>query len=424
MENRNGSPAGPPPSFHKRYKPVRSNARIRRKLHGVMSSFQPVFDAEKIREQFPATSEVRYLNTGTYGLMPERALQRLLEAVCALERRGVACTFDYHGAESRVRERIARLWNSEPSEVAFSRNATDGTNFVLSGLEWSPGDEILSTDEEHPSLQHPLLYLQKTKGVKVTFLPISTSADEMLDRLDRSKTARTKMVAMSHVPCETGTRLPVKQICDWARENGILSLIDGAQSFGAMPIDLKDIGCDFFSSNGHKWMCGPKGTGLMYARIERMIQLKPAHIGAGSLEKADPSTGAAETWASGMKFEFGSRAYPLIAGLEASLEWLEELGFGNIFTHIQRLSDYAKERLTEIDSCEMLTPLPYSASSGLVSFRFKGHDSTDLANRLREKYKIHTRMILGNTGFRIATAHYITDEDIDFFVDRVGKEIA
>lgn len=385
--------------------------------------FEPVFDAEYIQSQFPATAEVRYLNTGTYGLMPEKAISRLIDAICALERRGVACTYDYHGTETKVREQIAKLWNSDPAEVAFSRNATDGTNFVLAGLDWEPGDEIITTDEEHPSLQHPLLYLQKTKGIKVVFLPISPDPAVMTARLNEAKTAKTRMVAMSHVPCETGTRLPVKAICAWARENGVHSLIDGAQSFGAMKIDVRDIGCDYFSSNGHKWMCGPKGTGVMYARKDRLVELKPAHVGAGSLEKADPVTGEAEPFQSGMRFEFGSRAYPLIAGLGASLDWLEELGFDNIFMHIERLGDYAKARLLEIDCCEMLTPLPYAESSGLVSFRFTGHDSNDLATRLREKYKIHTRMILGNTGFRIAAAHYITADDIDFFVECIRKEI-
>lgn len=388
-----------------------------------MPTFEPVFDASKISSQFPATQEVRYLNTGTYGLMPEKAIARFIEAIYALERRGVACAYDYHGTETRVREQIARLWNSDPSEVAFSRNATDGTNFVLAGLDWTPGDEVITTDEEHPSLQHPLLYLQKIKGIKVVFLPISTDPAVMVARLNEAKTAKTKLVAMSHVPCETGTRLPAKEICAWAKENGILSLIDGAQSFGAMKIDVKDMGCDYYSSNGHKWMCGPKGTGVMYARKDRMVELKLAHVGAGSLEKADPATGEAEPFQSGLRFEFGSRAYPLIAGLGASLDWLEELGFDNIFTHIERLSDYAKARLLEIDSCEMLTPLPYAESSGLVSFRFTGHDSQDLANRLREKYQIHTRMILDATGFRIATAHYVTADDIDFFTDCIRKEI-
>lgn len=388
-----------------------------------MPAFQPVLDSHKVRDQFPAAQELCYLNTGTYGLMPEKALARFLEAVCALERRGVACTYDYHAAEQRVRERVARLWNSRPEEVAFSRNATDGTNFVLSGLEWAPGDEILTTDEEHPSLQHPLLYLQKTRGVKVRFLPVSPSAEEMVERLERAKTPRTRMVAMSHVPCETGARLPAKAVCSWARENGILSLIDGAQSLGALPIDVQAMGCDFFTSNGHKWLCGPKGTGVLYARLDRMEQLRPAHIGAGSLIKADPATGEAETQPSGQKFEFGSRAYPLIAGLEASLDWLDELGFENVFAHIERLSGYAKAKLAEVGACEMLTPLPYAESSGLVSFRFAGCDSLELAARLREKHRIHTRMVLGNTGMRIATAHYVTAEDVDFFIDRVREEI-
>ena len=403
-------------------------AILQRKLRVIMLAssvrpFEPVLDTENVLSQFPITKDVVYLNTGTYGLVPEKAIARLIEAIYACERGGVASTYDLYGAQERTREKVAKLWNSDPSEVAISRNATDGTNFVLSGIDWLPGDEVITTDEEHPSLCHPLLYLQKTKGIKVIFLPISTDPATMVKRLDQAKTARTKMVAMSHVPCETGTRLPAKAICSWARENGLLSLIDGAQSFGAMEIDVRDMGCDFFSSNGHKWMCGPKGTGVMYTKKERIPELKPAHVGAGSLEKADPVTGEAEPWVHGMRFEFGSRAYPLMAGFEASLEWLEELGFDKIFTHIARLGDYTKARLKEIDGLELLTPLAYAESSGLTSFRIAGHDSLDLANRLREKYRIHTRMILNNTGMRIATAHYCTPNNIDTLIESILREI-
>jgi L-cysteine/cystine lyase len=385
------------------------------------SRFEPTTDLKAIRSQFPILDEVVYLNTGTYGLMPEPALKAYVDAIEAFERGGVACKINIYAYTEAVRKRIAALLKVDVEEIAFSRNATDGSNFVLSGLDWNEGDEVLSTNEEHPSLSHPLLYLQKTKGIKVKWLPLSPKPSLMLAELEKAKTSRTRLVAMSHVPCETGTRIPAKEICKWARENGILSLIDGAQSFAAMPISLRDMGCDFYSSNGHKWLSGPKGSGVFYVRKEHLETLKPAHVGAGSLVKADVNTGEAEPYHSGMRFEFGSRAQAIMAGLEATLDWFDQLGWDNVWQHIERLSDYAKARLMERPDIELLTPVAFNESSGLVSFRIKGYDSLDVATKLRETKRIHTRMVLEGTGIRIATAHYVSPEDIDCLMDTLAE---
>ncbi len=203
------------------------------------------------------------------------------------ERYGVAARMNLGGKSEDTRKRIAALINATADEIAFTRNATDGINLVLAGLDWQPGDEIISTDEEHPAMSHPLLYLQRTRGVRVHWLDISPDPAVMLARLDAVVSPRTRLVGMSHVPCETGTRLPARDICAWAAARDILTLFDGAQAFGAFRVDMRDLGCDFYTTNGHKWGCGPKGTGVFYARKDRLTSLSPAHVGAGSLEKAD-----------------------------------------------------------------------------------------------------------------------------------------
>jgi selenocysteine lyase/cysteine desulfurase len=383
--------------------------------------FTSPLDLDHVRAQFPELQRVTYLNVGTYGLVPECALQKELEAVAAFDRGGQACKVELGGIQERVRQRVAAMLGAGPEEIAITRNATDGNNLVLAGLDWKPGDEIISTDEEHPSLQHPLLYLQKTKGLKVHWLPISHDADEMVGRIAAAASPRTRLIAMSHVPCETGTRLPAKEIAKWAAERGILSHFDGAQCVGAVRIDVKDIGCDFYALNGHKWTCGPKGTGFFYARKERIEDLKPAHVGAGSLEKADQAAGIAEPWPDGRRFEFGTRCWSILAGYDATMDWFESLGWDNVYEHVAHLSDYLKSEILARPHLKLLTPVAIEHSSGLVVFAMPGRDPEAAASEVRDKWQIYTRMVLGGTGIRISTAHFNSREDIDLLLRHMDE---
>ena len=380
-----------------------------------------VLDLEFVRSRFPTLERAVYLNTGTYGLVPEPALQKGLEAVAAFDRGGQACTIDLGAIQEKVRGRVASMLNAKPEEIAITRNATDGNNLVLAGLDWNPGDEVISTDEEHPSLQHPLLYLEKTKGIRVHWVPISPDPAVMVSRVAAVASQRTKLLAMSHVPCETGTRLPAEALAKWATDNSVLSHFDGAQCVGALKVDVKAIGCDFYSLNGHKWTCGPKGTGFFYARKDRICDLKPAHVGAGSLEKASVEDGVAEPWPDGRRFEFGTRGWAVLAGYDAVLDWFDELGWDKVLCHIGNLGSYLKQRILNHPRLDLLTPVPYEHSSGLVSFTCRERASAEVADALRKQWNIHTRGVLGNTGIRISTAHFNSQADIDFLIDRIDE---
>ena len=166
-------------------------------------------------------------------------------------------------------------------EIAFTRNATDGINLVLAGIDWQPGDEVITTDEEHEAMNHPLLYLQKSKGLVVKHVEVSPDAEVMHERLEAVHSAKTRLVAMSFVTCETGTRLPGQAISQWARAHNVLCLLDGAQVSGAVPVNVREIGCDFYASNGHKWLSGPKGTGFFYGKLENRRRSRPPTWGPG-----------------------------------------------------------------------------------------------------------------------------------------------
>jgi selenocysteine lyase/cysteine desulfurase len=239
----------------------------------------------------------------------------------------------------------------------------------------------------------------------------------MLQRLDELVTDRTRMVAMSHVSCESGTRLPATAISAWAAERGVLSMFDGAQSFGAIPVDVKAIGCDFYGANGHKWLCGPKGTGLLYGKLERLLELRPSHVGAGSLEKADEATGEAEPWSDGRRFEFGTRAWALYTGLDAVLDWFEGLGWDAVRAHMIELSGYLRGEILARPYLRLLTPRDWDSSAGITCLSLDGVDGGALGTALREKWRIHTRGVLRGAGVRISTACFNNKADIDTLLE-------
>lgn len=378
-------------------------------------STESSYDITRVREAFPVLSEVTYLNIGTYGIMPEPAYQTFANLLADFEKKGVASTANVGAKANETRDRIAKLLGASSKEIAFTRDATDGINLVLAGLTWQPGDEVITTSEEHEAMNHPLLYLQATKGIVVKRVDVSPDPAVMLKRIEQQATSRTRLIGMSHVTCETGTRLPAKEICAWAAAHNVDSLFDGAQALGAFPVNVREIGCDYYASNGHKWLCGPKGTGVFYAKLDKMVQLNPAHVGAGSLAWVDLHTGEVEANASGLRFEYGTRAWALYAGVGASLDWYDSLGWENVYQHIKKLNQYAKQGILERPYLQMLSPREFEASSGLVTFKAPGNACFDIGRQLRENYKIVVRLIPHYNAVRVSTAHFNNEADYDKF---------
>ncbi len=380
-----------------------------------------LLEDERIREAFPILKEVVYLNVGTYGLMPEPALAQFQDIQAEFERSGVASKGTFGRQAEETHKRIAAMIGADPEEIAFTRNATDGVNLVLAGIDWRPGEEIITTNEEHEAVKYPLIYLQSKKGLQIKRVGISSQADEMLERLEEACTERTRLVVMSYVTCETGTRLPVQAVSQWAAQRSILFLVDGAQASGAFPINVRDIGCDFYTSNGHKWLSGPKGTGFFYGRRDKLTTLYLAHVGAGSLEHVDIEAGVAEPFLTGQRFEFGTRAWSLYAGLGASLDWFESLGWENVYGHIVALSNYLKQCIQERYYLKLTTPRNFKESSGLTSFIVEGQKAGEVSQALREKWNIHVRVIPHYNAIRISTAHFNNKQDIDRLMEALDQ---
>jgi selenocysteine lyase/cysteine desulfurase len=185
---------------------------------------------------------------------------------------------------------------------------------------------------------------------------------------------------------------------------------------GVFAVRLKDIGCDFYTGNGHKWLSGPKGTGVFYASPERLLELSPAHVGAGSLEHADVETGQADLWATGRRFEFGTRASTLYAGLGYSIAWMEALGWDKIEAYIAQLSGYLKTKILERSYLHLLTPQPFEQSSGLTTFVMDDWDAGKLSQALMRRNRVRVRVIPHYNAIRISTTYFNNEADVDMLV--------
>lgn len=371
-----------------------------------------VYDCSSIRAALPFLSDHTYLNTGTEGLLAEPVLAEYLAAISRQEREGHAALEWRHAELERTRQAVADLLHAHADTITFSRNASDGHNIVLQGLDWQPGDELLISDQEHPALSHPAAYLQDKRGVKVRVFRIEADPLVTLRNIGTALSPKSRLIAFSHVSCESGIRLPAKRICQLAREHGAMSLLDGAQSLGAVPVDVQELACDFFVSNGHKWLCGPKGTGILYVRRDRLGALNLSGVGAGTFAHFSWS-GTEFSFGlqpNARRFEFGTRNHAALVGLRAALSWLHDLGFSNVYRHIGDLANNAHRILAEIPGVDVITPRSADKLAGIITFNVPGRNPAEIAQELRRQ-GIITRHTTTPPGVRTSAAYFNTEQD-------------
>ena len=378
---------------------------------------------ERIRQQMPATTSHIYLNTGTFGPLPDCVIQAMQECIQNDWQNGRlgAAAFEAIGTiYSNARKGVANLLNADIDEIALTDNTGEGLNIISFGINWHEGDEVITTNHEHISLLAPLYQLRDRYGIVIRFADIGPTAElPVLKAVADLVTPRTRLISISHVTWTTGAVLNIGEVAYMGREWGIPVLIDGAQSAGAIPVDVKALGVDFYAIPMQKWLCGPDGTGALYVRKEMLHLVSPTYVGYWSIKHEEDLEW--ELLDSAQRFETGGRQTAAIAGQAAVLKWLEEtVGYEWLFERIVSLSTYAYKALKAVPRLIMLTPR--SGESGLVSFKLDGHDVTEVVTYLRDKHNMYIRNIPTTKSLRISTGFYNTEEEIDKLVAAL-KEI-
>jgi len=372
--------------------------------------------SQMIREQMPATLKYAYLNTGTFGPLPRVSIEAMqaYQQEELSEGRIVAAGYP-RGAEARTEARaeLARVFNCSTDNVALTRHTTDGMNIGILGLNWQPGDELIISDLEHPGGQIPAYNVARRYGVVLRLARLGDGTGDVVGKLERLISRRTRMIVISHLTWNTGTVLPLAGVVEMAHRHHVLVVADAAQSAGSVPLDLPAMGVDVYGAPGQKWLCGPEGTGATYVSDEALDVIQPTVVGYMSMagHGMEAAGGYFLPGEGARRFEVGGAYGPAILGQARSVNFITEtVGLEWAHQRIAELGQYAWDRLSKVDGVRMITPKDQMA--GLTCFNLEGIEPPALVDKLAERGVI-IRYIGAPLCARVSTGFYNTEQDVD-----------
>jgi len=346
-----------------------------------------------------------YLNTGTKGSVPMYVMNSMFEQLIRGEQFFVKRGWD----GKQLKKDIAEFVGIKPEELVFTRNTTEGMNYVANGLDLKPGDEIITTTHEHVGGMCMWELKEKRYGCVMKRVPIPAPVENPEDLINPFKEAitdRTKVISICHVTFSTGTIFPVKQFARLCRENGIILVIDGAHPPGMMNVNIHDLECDYYASSPHKWLCAPKGSGFLYVKEDMGDRLWTTMASGGwddySL-KADRLN------------RIGTRNDYMIYALWKAVEFQNAIGKDRIEKRIRQLSKYMRENLLKIEGLQLKTPRRDDMNCGINSFSIDGFTHLEIGKALREKGNIYYRTVAEYqyNWIRLSTHIYNSFKEID-----------
>ena len=398
------------------------------------------YDVEAIRRDFPILSRevygkpLVYLDNGASAQKPQAVIDAITHAYSneyANVHRGLhflsnAATDAYE----KARETVRGFLNAESvDEIVFTKSTTEAINTVAYG--WGmpnigDGDEIVLSIMEHHSNIVPWHFIRERQGAKLVWVPVDDDGAFHLEDFEKSLTARTKLVAITHMSNALGTVTPVKEICRIARERGIPTLIDGSQAAVHMPVDVRDIGCDWYVFTGHK-VYGPSGIGVLYGRKEMLAAMRPFQGGGEMIENVTEETVTYND--PPHRFEAGTPPIVQAIGLGAALQYMQGIGRERIAAHEAELTAYAHERLRGINAMRIFGNAP--GKGAIVSFELEGihaHDVSMVIDRAGVAVRAGTHCaqpLLKRFGVtstcRASFAMYNTKAEIDILAEALEK---
>lgn len=376
-------------------------------------------DAERlatVRGALPALAAGIYLNTGSVGPMPAETAAAMAEITEYELRTGRSHPSDVPAMLQRMdeaRAAVAAVLTADVDDIGLTHATTDGMNIGVWGIDWRPGDRVVTTNLEHPGGIGPLYMLRDRRGVDVRIVDVGDGSDReaLLGAFDAAIDARTRMVAVSHVLWANGAVLPIAEIAALAHARDALVVIDGAQSAGAMPVDLAATGADVYAIAAQKWLLGPEGMGAVAVTRAARERLAPTYAGYFSFERSD-STGTAIPWASARRYEGTGFHRPSVVGMARSIGWLSMfVGLDWVYRRGAEMAQQAHDRLSAIPGVTVLTPR--HAMAGLVSFRVAGWPAQSVWEELGARTFAITRTVALVDAVRLSVACFTTDDELE-----------
>lgn len=372
----------------------------------------------EVKRAYSVSSNLLYLNSA--GLCPQpKVVQQVVEDYNRITNK--APTFFMNRVLisdiKAVKIKLADFAGCGVDEIALQSNTIMAMYHIVFGLNLKSGDEIILTKQDYSSVKVAYEQLAQREGVKLVWLDLDlTSSDEnaIVQQFAQAITPRTKLMNITHMINWTGLILPVKKICDIARKKNVLTLVDGAQTFAHLDFKIPDLGCDFFATSLHKWLCAPFGTGMLYVRKNKAAQVYP-------LYGAPDPTGQDVT-----KFEHvGTIMKSAQLGISKAVEFHEQIGSELKEKRLRYLKNYWVKQLRELPGIQINTPDGANQSCGIAHFSHDKISSKKVAFQLLNTYRIHVLKVdlKQVQGVRVSPNVFTTTHDLDRLVNAMQKII-
>jgi len=387
-------------------------------LNGCVSAAQTAPVAAKPRGILPAgdlliDSDLSYVQTGSLGPTPRPVLDKTIAVWRELERDPTALGYGplEQGMEL-VRAKAAALLGCDLRELVITTSTTEGINWVAQGISLAPGDRILTTDQEHPGGRVGWDFVAKRHGATIDVVAIppgDNDAAAIIERFAKLISPRTRVLSFSHVLTSTGLRMPVAELAALARKAGAISVVDGAQAVGGIAVDVKQLGCDVYATSGHKWLLGPKGTGLLYLSDSLGDRLELIALQDGRAVYSH---------------SVGVCSIPSVHGLGAAIDYVSGLGIARIEAHDLALHRYAFDTLAKL--VHIVSARDGALASPLLTYTLPANvDAWAIADKLRLGHRVEVKGVPREwlNGHRVSTHMFNDERDIDRLVAALHTEL-
>lgn len=361
-------------------------------------------DWKSVRSEFPALENWTFLNTATFGQLPQRATEAMARHLRHRDETACWDFLDWFDDADRIRNSVARLIHSTPKDIAFIPNASSALGTLMNGMTWRAGDQVVTLADEFPNNIYAPAVLERAgvERLEVTW-----------DGFFKAISHRTRLVVLSTVNYTNGFRPPLDEVTEFVRKREIPLYVDGTQSVGALRFDVSKLQPSMLAVNAYKWLLGPTGSGFVYVHPECRKRLAPAVIGWRSHKdwrRVDNlHHGAPEFVDAAEKYEGGMLGFPALYGMAASVDMMLEIGPEAIEQRVTELAEKLRARLRELGAKLLFDEHPHY-DSPIVAARFPGKDASELARALKER-RVLVSVRHGN--LRISTHFYNSDLDLD-----------
>jgi len=379
---------------------------------------------QRVRREFLLAPGLIHLNCGSAGATPRLVVDAVAGCLRELESDPVHQLYGPMGqAMEAVRRHAAAFLGADESEVAITRNTTEGMNLIASGLRLKAGDEVLTTTHEHSGGMSCWQYLAERDGVSIVQVKMPAPPKdkaEILQLVSDAITPRTRVCSVSHVTMATGLQMPIRDIAAIVRPKGILLVVDGAQAPGMLAVDVRALGADAYASSSHKWLLAPKGSGLLYVRREAQDRIKPICLRAGN-SVYSPSS--------------GTRNVPSVLGHGLALDFIEAIGRDSVAARCRELQARLRGRLEKVAGLRLLTPADPELSSAMFAVALEKGRNSEVAERLQKEYRIVVKTVPPTlavapgvmaedcNALRFSTHIFNTEDELDTAAEAVAKVI-